>query len=165
MSLNQCRTKLIPPPPCNVATPLCRHGSVPPPSPSLPLDHTGRTVHMYIYAEKGECWIIIIKVKGPNWCCRYVRKVKILKYWKAVFRIGIRIRLDPDSNRQSGSGSVSGFGIRIRIQQLKLSFFKAVEGCTDRVGTSKHLFAGGGRFRIQTQNYLREPNKDPELLR
>ena len=57
----------------------------------------------------------------------------------SVFRI--RIRLDPDSNRQSGSGS----GIRIRIQQLKLSFFKAVEGCTDRVGTSKHLFAGGGR--------------------
>ena len=57
-----------------------------------------------------------------------------------MFRI--RIRLDPDSNRQSGSGS--GFGIRIRIQQLKLSFFKAVEGCTDRVGTSKHLFAGGG---------------------
>ena len=55
-----------------------------------------------------------------------------------VFRI--RIRLDPDSNRQSGSG----FGIRIRIQQLKWSFFKAVEGCTERVGTSKHLFAGGG---------------------
>ena len=53
-----------------------------------------------------------------------------------MFRI--RIRLDPDSNRQSGSGS------GIRIQQLKLSFFKAVEGCTDRVGTSKHLFAGGG---------------------
>jgi len=58
----------------------------------------------------------------------------------AGFRI--RIRLDPDSNCQCGSGS--GFGIWIRIQQLKLSFFKAVEGCTDRVGTSKHLFSGGG---------------------
>jgi len=55
-----------------------------------------------------------------------------------VFRI--RIRLEPDSNRQSGSG----VGIRIRIQQLKLSFFKAVEGCTDRVGTIKH-YCGGGR--------------------
>jgi len=57
----------------------------------------------------------------------------------SVFRI--RIRVDPDSNRQSGSE----FGIRIRIQQLKLSFFKTVEGCTDRLGTSKHLFAGVGK--------------------
>jgi len=57
---------------------------------------------------------------------------------------GIRIRIrNPDS--ESGSGS--RFGIRIRIQQLKLSFFKAVEGCTDRVGISKHLFAGGGGLR------------------
>ena len=46
-----------------------------------------------------------------------------------VFRI--RIQVDPDSNHQSGSG----FGIR--ILQLKLSFFKTVEGCTDRVGTVK----------------------------
>jgi len=49
-----------------------------------------------------------------------------------------RIQVDPDSNRQPGSR----FGIR--ILQLKLSFFKTVEGCTDRVGTSKHSFAGGG---------------------
>ena len=55
-----------------------------------------------------------------------------------MFRI--RIRVDPDSNRRSGSG----FGIRIRILQLKLSFFKTVKGCTDRLGTSKHSFAGGG---------------------
>ena len=48
--------------------------------------------------------------------------------WRAVFRI--RIQVDPDSNRQSGSG----FGIRIQILQLKFSFFKTVEGCTDRLG-------------------------------
>jgi hypothetical protein len=46
--------------------------------------------------------------------------------------------VDPDSNCQSGSG----FGIQ--ILQLKLSFFKTVEGGTDRVGTSKHSFSGGG---------------------
>jgi hypothetical protein len=49
-----------------------------------------------------------------------------------------RIQVDPDSNRQPGSR----FGIR--ILQLKLSFFKTGEGCTDRVGTSKHSFSGGG---------------------
>ena len=54
--------------------------------------------------------------------------------------------MDPDSNRQSGSGS--GFGIRIRIQipnpdpAIEIELFKNVEGCTDRVGTSKHSFAG-----------------------
>ena len=43
-----------------------------------------------------------------------------LSTYHVMFRI--RIRVDPDSNR----------------------FFKTVEGCTDRVGTSKYLFAGGG---------------------
>ncbi len=56
--------------------------------------------------------------------------VKNLKW--PVFRI--RIQVDPDSNRQPGSR----FGIR--ILQLKLSFFKTVEGCTDRVGTSTYEY-------------------------
>ena len=74
-------------------------------------------------------FFLLVQRSGPQVELLYGVDVVHCTYGRFLPVFRIRIQVDPDSNCQSRSR----FGLRIRILQLKLSFFKTVEGCTNTV--------------------------------